>query len=213
LRVESYDGVTVNVDDASAGDRLGSGDDQLAAQQLVRQAAAGDHAAWERIYRAVYPRLRAFAIHHVGNDTADDVVSETMTRAVAGIGGFRWTPAGIEPWLFGIARRVVADHHRRAGRLRRWSRAVAAPAALLPGDAAELADEHAAVRAAFSRLSDGDRELLELRVIAGLTPEQTATMLGKRPGAVRAAQSRALARLRQRLQRGSRQGPEQGTVS
>jgi RNA polymerase sigma-70 factor (ECF subfamily) len=191
--------VTVHVDDASPDDRLGSADPQ----RLVQQAAAGDHAAWERIYRAVYPRLRAYASHHVGNDTADDVVSETMTRAVAGIEGFRWTPAGIEPWLFGIARRVIADHHRRAGRLRRRSRAIAAPAAPLPADVAELADEHAAVRAAFSRLSDGDRELLELRIIAGLTPEQTAMALGKRPGAVRAAQSRALARLRQRLQQGT----------
>jgi RNA polymerase sigma-70 factor (ECF subfamily) len=193
--------VTVNVDDASADDRLGSAD----AHQLVQRAAAGDHAAWEHIYRAVYARLRAYAARHVGNDTADDVVSETMLRAVAGIDRFRWTPAGIEPWLFGIARRVVADHHRRTGRRRRWSRAVASPAPALPADAAELADEHAAVRAAFNRLPARDRELLELRVVAGLTPEQTAAVLGKRPGAVRVAQSRALARLRQRLQRGPAQ--------
>jgi RNA polymerase sigma-70 factor (ECF subfamily) len=126
-----------------------------------------------------------------------------MMRAVASIHRFRWTPAGIEPWLFGIARRVVADHHRRTGRLRRWSRAVASPAPPLPADAAELADEHAAVRVAFSHLSARDRELLELRVIAGLTPDQVAAVLGKQPGAVRVAQSRALARLRQRLQRGS----------
>ena len=193
--------MTVNIDDASAGDRLGSAD----AKRLVQEAAAGDHAAWERIYRAVYPRPRGYAGQHVGSDTADDVVSETMMRAVAGIDRFRWTPAGIEPWLFGIARRVVADHHRRTGRLRRWSRAVAPPAPSLPVDAVELADEHAAVRAAFSRLSARDRELLELRVIAGLTPEQAAAVLGKRPGAVRVAQSRALARLRQRLQRGPAQ--------
>jgi RNA polymerase sigma-70 factor, ECF subfamily len=192
---------TVNVDDASAGDRLGSAD----AQRLVQEAAAGDHAAWEGIYRAVYPRLRAYASQHVGSDTADDVVSETMMRAVTSIDRFRWTPAGIEPWLFGIARRVVADHHRRTGRLRRWSRAVASPAPSLPADAVELADEHAAVRAAFSQLSARDRELLELRFIAGLTPDQAAAVLGKRPGAVRVAQSRALARLRQRLQRGPAQ--------
>ena len=93
----------------------------------------------------------AYASQHVGSDAADDVVSETMMRAVTSIDRFRWTPAGIEPWLFGIARRVVADHHRRTGRLRRWSRAVASPAPSLPADAVELADEHAAVRAAFSQ--------------------------------------------------------------
>lgn len=193
--------VTVNVDSASAGDQLGSAD----AHRLVKDAAAGDHAAWERIYRAIYPRLRGYAAQHVGSDTADDIVSETMMRAVASIDRFRWTAAGIDPWLFGIARRVVADHHRRTGRLRRRSRAVASPAPALPADAAELADEHAAVRDAFSRLSADDREVLELRVIAGLTPDQVAVVLGKRPGAVRVAQSRALSRLRQRLER----GPEQ----
>ena len=76
---------------------------------------------------------------------------------------------------------------------------MAAPAAALPADVAETADEHAAVRAAFNRLSAGDREVLELRVIAGMSPEQTADVLGKRPGAIRTAQSRALARLRKRL--------------
>ena len=129
---------------------------------------------WEQIFRSTYPRLWAYAAHHVGRNAADDVVSETMTRAVNGISGFRWNADGIDPWLFGIARRVVADHHRRAGRLRRWSRAVAAPAVALPADVVELADEHATVRAAFNRLSADDREILELRVIAGLSPEQTA---------------------------------------
>jgi RNA polymerase sigma-70 factor (ECF subfamily) len=191
--------VPINVDvqsvDRSAGDDLGP----AGARRLAERAAAGDHDAWEQIYRSAYPRLWAYATHHVGRNTADDVVSETMARAVNGISGFRWNAAGIDPWLFGIARRVVADHHRRAGRLRRWSRAVAAPAVALPADVVEMADEHAAVRAAFNRLSADDREVLELRIVAGLSPEQTASLLGKRSGAIRTAQSRALARLRKRL--------------
>ena len=76
---------------------------------------------------------------------------------------------------------------------------LAAPAPASPADSVEIADEHAAIRAAFARLSEADREVLELRVIAGLTPEQTAAVLGKRPGAVRTAQSRALARLRKEM--------------
>ena len=47
-------------------------------------------------------------------DVADDIVSETMTRAIANIAKFRPTDAGMDPWLFGIARRVAADHHRQA---------------------------------------------------------------------------------------------------
>ena len=191
--------VPINVDDQSADRSVGDDLESSRARRLAERAAAGDHDAWEQIFRSAYPRLWAYATHHLGRNTADDVVSETMTRAVNGISGFRWSAAGIDPWLFGIARRVVADHHRRAGRMRRWSRAVAAPAVALPADVVEIADEHAAVRAAFNRLSADDREILELRIIAGLSPEQTATLLGKRPGAIRTAQSRALARLRKRL--------------
>ena len=62
------------------------------------------------------------------------------------------------------------------------------------------AEEAAAVRRAFALLSDDDRELLELRVVAGLSAEESAGVLGRRPGAVRMAQSRALSRLRRHLE-------------
>jgi RNA polymerase sigma-70 factor (ECF subfamily) len=64
-----------------------------------------------------------------------------------------------------------------------------------------LRDERANdVRAAFSRLSSDDREVLELRVVGGLNADDVAVVLGKRAGAVRMAQSRPLARLRDELQ-------------
>lgn len=161
-----------------------------------RRAADGDHAAWEEIYRDVYPRLRAFVARRVGGIAVEDVVSETMTRAVAAVSRYRPTGPGIEAWIFGIARKVVADHHRRAGRDLR--RSVPAPVSLdpPPGEALGIADDHARVRAGFQLLSAGDRELLELRFVAGLNPEEVAAVLGKRPGAVRTAQTRALERLR-----------------
>ena len=158
-------------------------------------AAEGDHAAWEEIYRGVYPRLRAFVARRVDDATIEDLVSETMTRAVGSIERYRPTGPGIEAWIFGIARRVIADHHRRVGReRRRRDRSAVAPTA--PDDAAVASDEHARIRAAFTELSAGDRELLELRFVVGLSPDETAVALGKRPGAVRTAQTRALARLR-----------------
>ena len=53
------------------------------------------------------------------------------------------------------------------------------------------------MREAYTRLSDDDREVLDLRVVAGLSADEVAAVLGKQPGAVRMAQSRALERLRQ----------------
>ena len=170
---------------------------EAAARRRVELAAAGDHDAWEQIYRAVYPRLRAYVARQVNADVVEDIVSETMTRAVSGIGGYRWEPAGIDPWLFGIARRVVVDHHRTSGRTRRNALAERIPVpAPEPGDALVHEDERTTVRAAFERLAPADRELLELRVIGGLSAEEVAATLGKRAGTIRTAQSRALARLR-----------------
>ena len=63
-----------------------------------------------------------------------------------------------------------------------------------------LADEEAAdLRAAFAALPAADREVLALRVIAGLSADDVARVLGKRAGAVRMAQSRALGKLRSAL--------------
>jgi RNA polymerase sigma-70 factor (ECF subfamily) len=173
-----------------------STDDQ---RRLVELAKEGDHDAWDELLGRVYPRLRAYAAQRVGAvETADDVVNETMSRAVMSIDRFQWKPGGgFDAWLFGIARRVAADEHRRLARAAREpkgpDRSMADPA---PGEALELAEDHARIRASFERLSSRDREILELRVIAGLSVDHAAAVLGKRAGALRTAQSRALARLR-----------------
>jgi RNA polymerase sigma-70 factor (ECF subfamily) len=167
---------------------------------LVARAQSSDADAWETLYRRIYPRLIAYATRRLDPDRARDAVSETMTRAVAKIGGFTAQGGGFEPWLFGICRHVVLDMQRAAGRL------AFSPPIDGPGDnpeptaGLEQAEETAAVRRAFERLSDSDRELLELRVVAGLSADEVAQVLGRRPGAVRMAQSRALQRLRQHLE-------------
>ena len=172
----------------------GSSDDQRA---LAAGAKHHDPTAWETIYRRVYPRLRAYVAGRVGRDHAEDLVNETMARAVSAIDRFECGPAGIDGWLFGIARRVTADHLRHNERERRAIGRIRPDLdEVAPGEALELSEEAALVRKQFALLPAAERELLELRVVAGLSSEQCADVLGKRPGAVRMAQSRALANLR-----------------
>jgi RNA polymerase sigma-70 factor, ECF subfamily len=170
-------------------------------EQVVRAARGGDPDAWESLYRRLYPRLGAYLGRRVGHAHVEDAVSETMARAVAGLDGMELGPAGFDGWVFGIARRVAADHHRKAGRSRRQDEAATRTSARTADDDSSAddliaADEHEDIRRHFTKLSDADRELLELRVVAGLSAEQVAAVLGRRAGAVRTAQSRALARLR-----------------
>jgi len=62
------------------------------------------------------------------------------------------------------------------------------------------AEEADAVRSAFGRLDPAEQELLELRVMGRLSSDEVAAVLGKKPGTVRMAQARALARLRGHLE-------------
>ncbi|QIG45395.1 sigma-70 family RNA polymerase sigma factor [Nocardioides anomalus] len=172
---------------------------------LVDRARRGDPDAWEQLYRRAYPRLVAYARRRlVTEEQAEEAVSETMVRAMDAIGRYRPGAAGLQGWLFGIARNVVLERYRSGSRLRATDPAAlaarAAPTHPGPEHAVLDAEERVLLRQAFDRLSPQDQELLELRVVAGLDAEQVGALTGKRAGAVRMAQSRALARLRAELE-------------
>lgn len=164
---------------------------------LVAAARDGDRDAWEALYRRVYPRLVAFASRRLRDtDLAAEAVSDTWLRAVAAIASYSGDDRGFDPWLFGICRHVIIDMQRSMcrrlpARLLRLDVERDGPAELLMAD-----EERSLLRAAFARLDTDEQELLELRVVAGLSSAQVATVLGKQPGAVRMAQVRALTRLR-----------------
>lgn len=172
-------------------------------QATVERARSGDAAAWEELYRHAYPRLLAFARRRLAGDAApEDAVLETMTRALERIDRFQWRDGGFDAWLFGILRLVVLEHHRADARARPVERLpdLPAPADAEPPEVAERRERRGLVRRAFARLGEADRELLELRVVAELSADEVAEVLGKRAGAVRMGQARALDRLRAKLQ-------------
>ncbi|MDY7099864.1 MAG: sigma-70 family RNA polymerase sigma factor [Actinomycetota bacterium] len=171
-------------------------------RELVARAGAHDPDAWEQLYRWTYPRLFAYARRRVPSDhAADDVVSETMVRALDKLPSFTWQGAGFDAWVFGICRNVVLEQHRRRGREQPHDDVDPSPGRE-PGPLDELvaSEERDVLRAAFARLSPADREVLELRVVAGLSAEGAAEVLGRGPGAIRMAQSRALRRLESLLE-------------
>jgi RNA polymerase sigma-70 factor (ECF subfamily) len=171
--------------------------EQLDLKALVGRASRSDPAAWEALYERAYARLIAYAKRRLPSGSeADDAVSETFARAYERITRFRWKRAGFDAWLYGILRNVILEILRARGRESPPSgveRPNPAPGPL----ERVLADEEAReVRSAFARLSPEDQEVLELRVVGELDASEVAMVLGKRAGAVRMAQSRALGRLR-----------------
>ena len=165
-------------------------------RQLADAAQDGDPVAWERLYRNVYPRLFAYALTRVGMYAAEDLVNETMARAVAGIGRFKWDGGGFDAWLFGILRRVCLEHHRKHNMADKTRTLDMLINYADPGEALERQGEEEALRRAFAALDESDRDILALRLISGLPADEVAKLVGKTPGAVLTAQSRALAALR-----------------
>ena len=147
--------------------------EELDVRRLVDRATAHDPDAWEMIFRRSHGPLYSFAVRRTASSqAAEDAVSETMMRALERIGRFTWRDGGFDAWLFGIMRNVVLEGYRRDARTRkdRTFRPEIAPSDE-PLDALLGDEEATAVRAAFARLDDDEQEVLELRVVAGLSSD------------------------------------------
>jgi RNA polymerase sigma-70 factor, ECF subfamily len=148
-------------------------------------------------YAAGFEPLLAYAMRRVDQPAdAADVVAETFLVA--------WRrrneiPPGDEArlWLYGIARRVLANHHRGGVRRERLGDRLRQRLTTAFGsDPGSEVPERLAVRAALARLGELDREVLLLTVWEGLEPREAATVLGVNAAAVRSRLTRARARFR-----------------
>jgi RNA polymerase sigma-70 factor (ECF subfamily) len=143
---------------------------------------------FEEIYQAHYDAMARYALRRTQSpDDAVDVIGETFLTAWRRLDDVP-EGEGTRLWLYGVARRVLANHRRGAARRELL-------VTRLRGEFAEAAPdrppETGAVRAAFGRLSADDRELLSLTGWEGLSPGEIAEVLGCRAGAVRARLHRA----------------------
>ncbi|WP_405087324.1 RNA polymerase sigma factor [Microbispora sp. NBC_01389] len=156
-------------------------------------------ARFEAVYRETYGRLTAYAVRRCDSPhDAADVVAEVFTVAWRRLDDL---PQGDEAvlWLYGVARKVVANHRR--GEVRRQARSAPLDAELtdLYGDSPERGVELTAIGEAFRSLSDDDRELLSLVAWEGLSRQEIATALGLSRNAVRIRLHRARRRLSRAL--------------
>ena len=167
--------------------------------QTLAAAQAGGDWAWRELYRGSAPTLARY-LRARGVPDVDDVVGETFVRVVRHLDGFVGDEAAFRTWLYTIARHLVVDGVRQ--RDRRPSEATPDETlhALAPIGNAE--DEAMAsigianVRAALDALTEDQRDVILLRVLADLSIAEVARVLGRREGAVKMLQSRGLATIR-----------------
>ena len=156
-------------------------------------------AAVTRVYTAYAPSLFRFFAAAVGNrQEAQDLTGSVFVSAIEGLPGFRGPVEALGGWLFRIARHDLYDFRRKQARSPGLAPLDEAAIAAGADDPEELAIERlegSRVMAALQQLSPDQREVLLLRMAAGLTAPEVAAALHKTTGAVKALQHRGLASL------------------
>jgi RNA polymerase sigma-70 factor (ECF subfamily) len=177
--------------------------------ELVRSAMTGSRAAIAGVLRALRPMVFRYCLGRLGSwqdgsSDAEDCAQDVLLAVVGALPGYRHEAESFLAFVFGIAAHKVSDFQRRRARDR--TSPVAEPPAerWTGGDPTGEEVERAAgldwSAGLLDTLPPRQREILVLRIILGLSAEETASAVGlSSAGAVRVAQHRALTTLRRGL--------------
>ena len=194
--------------------------------ELIGRAKARSPEAWTDIYTKHYASIFRYAKARVFDETtAEDLTSDVFVSALKGIDSYEYRGRPLLNWLYRIARNVVASHQRgvlgsRGERLkqgldlprqviwhlmRRPRRQEERIADQEPVSLASRANDPAMLidrldlRNALAELPANQREVVILRFLVGLSAQEVAEVIGKKPAAVYSLQARAILVLRERL--------------
>ena len=171
-------------------------------EPVLSAARAGGEWAWARIYDDLAPVVLGY-LRARGATEPNDVLGEVFLQVVRDLPGFEGDERAFRSWVFTIA------HHRLLDDVRHRSRRPADPVppealdhTLGSGDVEQDALERLGVERVtelIGQLTRDQQDALLLRIVADLSVDEIARAMGKRPGAVKALQRRALATLRRSI--------------
>ena len=174
---------------------------------VVADAVAGDRDALREVLETIRPIVVRYCRARVGAAersglSAEDVAQEVCVAAMMALPRYRDQGRPFLAFVYGIAAHKVADAHRAAGRNKADPTDVVPERLSVdagPEQQAINSDASARMDALLRVLPEKQREILILRVVVGMSAEETAEAVGSTPGAVRVAQHRALARLKSEI--------------
>ena len=140
---------------------------------------------------------------------AEDLTSETFLRALRRISSFTWQGRDVGAWFVTIARNLIADHYK-SGRYRLEmtaddvSTVPGANPATAAGPEGEVLEgmQNRVLLEAVKQLNAEQQECIVLRFLQGMSVTETAQIMGKNDGAIKALQYRAIRTLGRLLPEG-----------
>ncbi|MCI0394297.1 MAG: sigma-70 family RNA polymerase sigma factor [Chloroflexi bacterium] len=164
-----------------------------------------DPQALAAVHDHYYPAIYRYIAYRVANrETAEDLTSEVFIRLLNAVRDQTAPQNTLRGWLYGVASRVVADHHRRGyrGQEVELSESLESPTAD-PADAVADRLAYDDLQAAVAELTDEQMDVIALRFGYEMPIRDVAEIIGKSEGAVKQLQARAVAALSRKL-RGQR---------
>lgn len=189
-------------------DPFKKGTDLTTSQELIDVAARAKNyepEALSRLFDLFFEKLRRYMYYKTGSlDRAEDLAAETLTMGIEQIGSFEDRGGTIGAWLFGIARNMLAREREAAGKaeLVQLDEMLTAEREEQPERLVFVQLTNEELYGALSMLPDEQREVVLLRFMEGFDAKTVGTIMGKRPGAVRALQFRAVQALREMFEPG-----------
>jgi RNA polymerase sigma-70 factor, ECF subfamily len=172
--------------------------------ELARRARRGNPEAAAELLARIRPGVLRYCWAHLGSlgrgdQTPDDVAQDVCLAVFEALPRYEERGLPFTAFVYRIAAYKVADAHRSASASPTWP-IETAPEPVDDGrdpeDRAVIADLSRRLLPLLDELTEAQREIIVLRVAAGLSADEVGAVLGKSAAAVRMVQSRAMARLR-----------------
>ena len=173
--------------------------DQTTVVRLIIRAEGGDFEAFGELYSIYLDRIYRYVFYQVKDRmTAEDITEEVFVKAWQAIGSCKGKEATFSAWLYRIA------HNHMINTLRKKQKITSIETKNLVDDSnpeieIETALDHQELLATIAGLPQNQKEVIILKFIEEMDNREISRVLGKREGAIRILQMRALTNLRQKL--------------
>lgn len=155
-----------------------------------------------QVYEKYRPSIFNYIFYRVGDsDLADDLTSDVFVKMVDKYDEDARNGRPIAPWLYAIARNLITDHYRKAGRIGWQPLNEQTPASEKsnPSQQTETRLTQECLIVAMKQLTEDQQQVILLKFIERRSNQEVGEILGKPEGAIKSLQHRALASLRRAL--------------
>jgi RNA polymerase sigma-70 factor (ECF subfamily) len=175
---------------------------------LVRRAQAGDMGAFSELFDRYYDVVFRYVLFRMNDRTlAEDITQETFLRALRRISSVSYQGRDIGAWFVTIARNLIFDHVKSSRyRLESTTSDMIELSPSTHGPEQQVLDlaTNEELLRCVRKLNADQQECISLRFLQGLSVAETAAIMDRNEGAVKALQHRAVRRLAQLLPEGLR---------